>query len=224
MSVLKELESLVHENLSTILKLRFNKTLKSDNSYVSEGDLFVENLIITHLRRIYPEWGVVSEETPEKNPIEFKKENVIIVDPIDGTENFISGLKEWGVALCHYKNGKHQESLLMLPELDMSVKSGDVNLRLSSRIAGISSSLSREDILKLEPGFEYRIIGCCVYNMFNVITGRYASFENPKGASVWDIIPGLNLALENGLNVIVNNKEYAGELLDPTEKYTFKIW
>ena len=107
--------------------------------------------------------------------------------------------------------------------IDNYLISGDKIERFESRIAGISSSLTKGDLLKLEPGFEYRIIGCAVYNMYNVVTGSYYSFENPKGAKVWDIIPGLNLALENGLSVIVNNKEYHGELLSPDQKYIFKI-
>lgn len=113
--------------------------------------------------------------------------------------------------------------MLALPELDSYMITGDNFEKFESRIAGISSSLTKEDILKLEPGFEYRIIGCAVYNMYNVIKGSFFSFENPKGAKVWDIIPGLNLALENNLNVNVNGKEYHGELLEPNKKYCFRI-
>ena len=113
--------------------------------------------------------------------------------------------------------------MLLLPELDCVLKTGDKVEKFESRIAGISSSLTKMEILNLEPGFEYRIIGCCVYNMYNVIIGAYNTFENPKGAKVWDIIPGLNLALENGLTVTVNNKKYNGELLEPTKKYCFTI-
>ncbi|WP_239018525.1 inositol monophosphatase family protein [Sphingobacterium corticibacterium] len=197
--------------------------LKEDNSYVSKGDLLCESLIKDCIRTEFPGYALISEESPEDNMKAFEADKIIILDPIDGTENFVSGLKEWGVAVCVYEHGKHVESMLALPELDLYMKTGDQVPRFESRIAGISSSLTKEDILKLEDGFEYRIIGCCVYNMYNVVSGAFYSFENPKGAKVWDIIPGLNLALEHHLKVTVNNKSYHGELLRPDQKYIFRV-
>lgn len=221
--IIEEIKNLIQVHLNEIMSLRNTKTLKADGSYVSQGDLLCENLVKQYIKENFPDYALVSEESPEENTINWLKDKVIILDPIDGTENFVSGLKEWGVAICVYENGIHKESMLALPELDCYLKTGDTFERFESRICGISSSLTKEDILKLEPGFEYRIIGCAVYNMYNVVTGSFFSFENPKGAKVWDIIPGLNLALENGLSVVVNNEEYKGELLSPNEKYKFKI-
>lgn len=223
MNICENLKILIKDNLKDILLLRNTKVKKEDDSYVSKGDLLFESLIRDYMKINLPEFSLVSEESPEENLANYQQKNVIIIDPIDGTENYVSGLKEWGVAVCVYVDGIHKQSMLALPEMDMYMITGDKFERFDSRIAGISSSLTKEEILKLEPGFEYRIIGCCVYNMYNVITGAFYSFENPKGAKVWDIIPGLNLALENNLSVIVNNQEYHGELLAPDQKYTFRI-
>ena len=223
MDLCGQIKEKIEEKLPEILSLRNEKILKEDNSYVSKGDLLCEQLIKDFLASNYPDIALVSEESPSENAKNFKKNKVFILDPIDGTENFVSGLKEWGVAMCYYENGVHQQSMLLMPELYGHLKTGEPTERFQSRICGISSSLTKEDILKLEPGFEYRIIGCCVYNMYNVVKGSYFSFENPKGAYVWDIIPGLNLALEHDLTVSVNGKPYAGELLDPSEKYIFKV-
>ncbi|MDY0090032.1 MAG: inositol monophosphatase family protein [Flavobacteriaceae bacterium] len=222
-NICEEINDILKKNLSKILSLRNIKELKADNSYVSKGDLLCEQLIKEYIAGHLPGYALISEESPEDNLKAYQADKVIILDPIDGTENFISGLKEWGVAVCVYENGVHQESMLALPELDLYLKSGDNITKFESRIAGISSSLSKEDILNLKEGFEYRIIGCCVYNMYNVITGSFYSFENPKGAKVWDIIPGLNLALEHHLKVTVNNQPYHGELLRPDKKYIFRI-
>lgn len=222
-SICEDIKLIIQNNLTEVLTLRNTKVKKEDDSYVSKGDLLCEALVKDYIKENCPEYALVSEESPEDNIANYKADNVIIVDPIDGTENFVSGLKEWGVAVCVYQNGKHVQSMLALPELNCYMLTGDTFERYDSRIAGISSSLTKEEILKLEPGFEYRIIGCAVYNMYNVVTGAFYSFENPKGAKVWDIIPGLNLALENGLSVVVNNKEYHGELLAPDQKYTFRI-
>jgi myo-inositol-1(or 4)-monophosphatase len=223
MSVCSAIIEVILAKLPVILEKRGNRILKVDNSYVTEADLLCEKIVKDFIAKEYSDYYIVSEESPEDNMFNSKQKKVIILDPIDGTENFTSGLKEWGIAICVYENGVHQESLLALPELNCYLKTGDVFEKYKSRICGISSSLSKEDILNLEPGFEYRIIGCAVYNMYNVILGSFYSFENPKGAKVWDIIPGLNLALENGLSVLVNNKKYHGELLEPNKKYIFKI-
>lgn len=223
MNICESIASVIKSNLKEILSLRNQKELKSDNSYVSKGDLLCESLIKQYIKENCPEYALISEESPEDNMKSYTSDKIIILDPIDGTENFVSGLKEWGVAVCIYENGKHKQSMLALPELNLYLLSGDAIPKYESRIMGISSSLTRQDILNLKEGFEYRIIGCAVYNMYNVVTGSFHSFQNPKGAKVWDIIPGLNLALEHNLKVIVNNKPYHGELLRPDQKYIFSI-
>lgn len=223
MTICNQIKEIILENLEFILALRNQKTQKEDGSYVSKGDLLCEQLIKNYLKENHPDFYLVSEETPEENLLNIKQKNILILDPIDGTENFVSGLKEWGVAVCVYKNQQHVESMLALPELNEYIITGDTFVPFESRIYALSSSLSKEDLLKLDEGYEYRIIGCCVYNMLNVVKGAYKVFENPKGAWIWDIIPGLNLALENNLNVNVNGKEYHGELLEPNKKYRFRI-
>jgi myo-inositol-1(or 4)-monophosphatase len=222
-SICYRVKEIIKNNLFEIIKLRNDKKLKHDGSYVSKGDILCENLIKNFIYTELQDYVLVSEESLEQNAINIQKKNILILDPIDGTENFVSGLKEWGIAVCIYSQGKHVESMLALPELNEYVITGDRISRFESRIYGISSSLTTEDLLKLEPGFEYRIIGCSVYNMFNVLRGSFKIFENPKGAWIWDIIPGLNLALENGLDVKVNEKNYHGELLRSDKKYRFRI-
>lgn len=227
MSLLKnictDIQKNISSNLDEILLLRNKKRLKIDKSYVSEGDLLCEELIIKCVNSIDKDIFVLSEESSDHRFSFDNSPYVLVVDPIDGTENFVSGLKEWGVGLSLYHNHKHVESMIGLPELNMWMKSGDKFPKYESRIHGISSSLSKEDILDLEAGFEYRMIGCCMYNMYNVITGSFSVFQNPKGAWCWDILPGLNLALENNCIITVDNKPFHGEFLYPDKKYRFRI-
>lgn len=183
MSIYNNLIELIKINLKDIIKLRAQKYLKEDSSYVSEGDLLCERIIIEYFHKLYPDAIIVSEESCKTNYIPTDTEKYIItIDPIDGTENFISGLKEWGIGISVYQGNQHIESLIALPELDEYMVTGQSLLKFESRIYGVSSSLSKEDILNLETGFEYRIIGCSMYNMFNVIRGSYQVFQNPKGA------------------------------------------
>jgi myo-inositol-1(or 4)-monophosphatase len=151
-------------------------------------------------------------------------EYVVTIDPIDGTENFVSGLKEWGFGISVYRNMKHEQSLVALPELDICLCTGDkLDKNKNSRICGLSSYMTPQDFEMLDKGMEFRIMGCCMYNMYNVIKGSYKQFQHLKGCYSWDILPGLNLALENGLLPIVGGKKYEGEFLYPDVKYQLFI-
>ena len=165
---------------------------------------------------------IISEELKNLD-VDVNARDVFVVDPIDGTENFTSGFVEWGVSIAHYRNGAHFESLLFCPERNLFIQTGDTIKRHQSRVRGLSSSLVMEDLINATQGYEYRILGCCVYNMMCVLRGSFCSFENPKGANSWDILAGLNLALEHGLKVTVNDEEYHGEYLPHTQKYRFKV-
>lgn len=224
MKTLKQFIPIIKEHLDEVLLLRTQKEKKADDSFVSKGDLLMDQLVADFVAANYTNYTLISEETHQNETVDLDASTyIIVVDPIDGTENFVSGLREWGVGISVYKNKQHLESLIALPELNEYILTGDPIQRYESRIAGLSSSLSKQHLLELEEGYEYRIIGCCMYNMLQVVKGSFATFQNPKGANAWDILPGLNLALENKLEVIVENKQYNGEFLQPTQKYRFSI-
>lgn len=209
--------------LADVLALRNTAIAKDDGSYVTEGDLLVQRVVLDLVGRHLSGALVVSEEMENQASIDPGDRWVVVVDPIDGTENFTSGLPEWGVSICCYRGGVHQGSLIGAPEMGRWLRTGQELTRFRSRIRGLSSSLSKEDILKVGTGPEYRMLGCCVVNMMSVIRGSFLTFENPKGARSWDILAGLNLALEHGLSVEVDGAPYTGAYLAPDGKYRFKI-
>jgi len=209
--------------LEKVLALRDTPRAKPDGSFVTEGDLLVDELVANLVHEHLPGATIISEETHHASGISDLHGWIVVVDPIDGTENFTSGLPEWGVSVSCYHNGKHAGSLLGAPELGQWLRTGDSVPRHRSRIRGLSSSLSKEQILQVGTGPEYRMIGCCVVNMMAVIRGSYLSFENPKGANAWDILAGLNLAREHGLEVTVNDAPYRGEYLPADGRYRFRI-
>ncbi len=212
----------IKSRITEITRLRATRVEKEDNSYVTEGDLLVQEIILNVICEKYKESIIISEELKNET-LDIGNKDVFVIDPIDGTENFTSGFPEWGVSVAHYKCGSHVDSLLFCPEMNLAIGSNESIIRHQSRVRGLSSSLSMEDLISATQGYEYRILGCCVYNMISVIRGSFCAFENPKGANSWDILAGLNIALEHGLSVVVNNKEYKGEYLPHTQKYCFKI-
>ncbi len=214
----------IRQKLSQVLALRNQFEMKNDGSYVSKGDLLVQSIVFDYVRTQLPEYELISEELA---PFDDKQWNsngsYIVLDPIDGTENFISGLKEWGVGISIYHNGVHRQSCIYLPEFEDVHITGNRMQRYKSRIYGLSSSLNKENLSLLPDGFEYRIIGCSMYNMLAAVKGSFAVFENVKGVNCWDILPGLNLGLEQGCDVEVDGAPYSGELLFPVKKYKIKI-
>ena len=196
---------------------------KEDGSPVSSVDLALNTFVCGFLNRIWPELWIVSEESPSSLSMPNTR-RVAVVDPLDGTENFVSGLPIWGVSVAICQDGIHEGSMLAFPELGLSLATGDRAPQYASRIIGHPSSSPLASLVHRETGPENRIMGSAAFNLFCVATGRFASFSNQTGAYTWDILAGLNLALERGCRVIVNDREYRGELLDASQKYCFEVF
>lgn len=214
---------LVNASLPEVNKYRYTIEYKGDGSPVTRADKYLEESIKEYLDSQIPDLIFIGEETFCFDLKLVDEGYLAVLDPIDGTENFCSGLKEWGVSLGIWKNGQHLGSLLMMPELGESLSTGQKVNKLNSRITGFSSSFTEEIASGIRAAEEYRVTGCAVYNIYNVIRGSFSRFLNPKGAYVWDLLPGIMLALENGCEVLINDQAYDGGLLDPTRKYRIDI-
>lgn len=210
--------------LAEILSLRDQFSEKSDGSFVSQGDLLVQKIVIDYLTKNLADYQLLSEElAPFDETLLDPLGRYVVLDPIDGTENFVSGLREWGVGISIYAGGEHQASGILLPELNDKLVTGDKVRFFRSRVVGLSSSLNKADLAAQPEGFEYRVIGCAMYNTLAAVRGSFRRFENVRGVNAWDILPGLNLALEHGCQAYVDGKPYCGELLLPVRKYKIMI-
>jgi len=108
----------ISKKASAVVLERFGKVgvkyMKSDQAWdcVTEADLMSERLIINAIQRSYPEHGIISEE---RGRINDTAEYVWIIDPIDGTLNFVSGVPMFGVMICLARRGKVILSTINLP-------------------------------------------------------------------------------------------------------------
>lgn len=220
--LLSRIRELVLTSLPRMQEMRYDITWKLDGSPVTAADIFLEQEIAALLRRELPGLRFVGEEswTPQVLP---DGEWVAVLDPIDGTENFCSGLKEWGTSLSLWQGQVHRGSMLLMPELNEVAMSGNIPRVPQSRIVGFSSSYNDEIGRGVAENPEARIIGCAVYNLFNVIRGAYARFVNPKGAYNWDLLGGVALAREAGCDVKIDEKDYDGRFLEPGRRYRVDI-
>jgi myo-inositol-1(or 4)-monophosphatase len=221
-SLLEGVSALVLQNMERIQETRYDIELKPDGSPVTKSDLFIEDLIRRYVVQQIPDVDFVGEESYSASSISSGR-HMALLDPIDGTENFCSGLKEWGVSFALWREGQHLGSMLMLPELGERIMTGDKITPIRSRINGFSSSFSEKIVEAMREVQESRITGCAVYNLYNVVRGSFSRFRNPKGAYSWDLLPGLMLALEHGCHVQVDDEEYNGSFLEPGRKYRIDI-
>ena len=81
---------------------------------VTEADIAVNDMLESTLKTARPEYGWLSEET-EDSTDRLSKENVFIIDPIDGTRSFVEGSKTWAHALAVAQNGIVTAAAIYLP-------------------------------------------------------------------------------------------------------------
>lgn len=221
-SVLQKVQALIFDQMPELQKRRYRITWKPDGSPVTDADVFLEQKLRDLLTSALPGLDFVGEESWVAGQ-SLGTGWIAILDPIDGTENFCSGLKEWGVSLSIWKGGQHQASLLMMPELHEAMSTGSIPFVPRSRIVGFSSSFSADIGTGLAQTPEGRIMGCAVYNLFNVIRGAFSRFVNPKGAYSWDLLAGVALAYEAGCKIEIDGKDYDGQFLEPGRRYRVDI-
>ena len=90
------------------------KKIKSDNTPVSNGDLEVNKFILNKISEVTPNIPIISEETSDnKNNLNLK--NFWLIDPIDGTYDYINNLEEFTINAGLIINNKPVAGLINAP-------------------------------------------------------------------------------------------------------------
>lgn len=85
-----------------------------DAGPVSEADLAVDAALRHHLARQRPDYGWLSEETPD-DLARLGREQVFVVDPIDGTRSFLEGEASFAISLAVITAGRVTAAVVHLP-------------------------------------------------------------------------------------------------------------
>src|SRR3546814_18648117 len=88
--------------------------LKSPGNPVCEVDLEIDALLRTRLSALLPDAGWLSEETVD-NEDRLAKDRVWVVDPIDGTRDYIRGRERWAVSIALVEHGQPVIGLIDFP-------------------------------------------------------------------------------------------------------------
>jgi len=94
--------------------------VKVDGSPVGDLDLMIENFIGEQLQELLPGFQLIGEESPL--PLDWNG-NYLVVDPVDGTENYVSGIPIWGTGLALFVNNQLSASSVIFPEIGMGYAS-----------------------------------------------------------------------------------------------------
>jgi len=100
-------------SLSRYQALDLEITTKPDNSPVTDADKAVERAIIDAIATKYPSDGVVGEEFGSNG----SKDRYWVIDPIDGTKNFVRGVPTWATLIALVENEEVVASVVSSPAL-----------------------------------------------------------------------------------------------------------
>ena len=88
---------------------------KDDNSPVSEADIAVNELVADKLRSARPGYGWISEEDQESHNRQYPDGPCFVIDPIDGTLDFLNGGKIWTISLAIVEDGQPVCGVVICP-------------------------------------------------------------------------------------------------------------
>jgi myo-inositol-1(or 4)-monophosphatase len=189
-----------------IEKLQVSK--KGPTDFVTNSDLKTERIIIEELKKAKPHYSIISEENGVENNKD--KNNTWIIDPIDGTVNFLHGVPHFAISIALKSNNEIISGLIFDPiknemfyaEKNNGAYFNNQRIRVSKKNEVNNCLFVTGGKIENEPDLPFRKSGCAALDMAYVASGRYDGyFQN--NLKLWDIAAGIILVKEAG--GILNN-------------------
>ncbi|HRD96053.1 MAG TPA: inositol monophosphatase family protein [Rubrivivax sp.] len=192
---------------------------KGPNDYVSEVDRAAEDIIIQTLLEAYPGHGILAEESGRAQGAK-NSEYVWIIDPLDGTTNFLHGFPVYAVSIALAHRGQVQQAVVYDPtrnDLFFASKGrgafcNDRRLRVSKRtrigdaLIGTGFPFRKGDNFKRYMKMFEEVMQSCVglrrpgaaaLDLCYVAAGCYDGFFE-TGLNPWDVAAGSLIITEAG--------------------------
>jgi len=198
---------------------RLTVTSKGPKDFVSEVDRGAEAAIVETLLEAYPDHGILAEEgtvnSKVKNP-----DNIWIIDPLDGTTNFLHGLPQYCVSIALQHKGVITQGVIYDPNRnDLFTTTRGAGAYLNDRRLRVSRRIRLDDAL-ISTGFPFRDgsmveaylgmmremihktagirrAGAAALDLAYVAAGWYDGFWE-VGLNPWDMAAGSLLIIEAG--------------------------
>ena len=184
-----------------IEKLQVSK--KGPTDFVSNADIKAEKIIIEELKKAKPNYSILSEENGYDEQKD--KKNTWVIDPIDGTINFLHGIPHFAISIALKSNEEIISGLIFDPiknEMFYAEKNNGAFLN-NHRIRVSKKNQINECLfvtggkINFEPDISYRKSGCAALDMAYLACGRYDGYFQDD-LNLWDIAAGLILVKEAG--------------------------
>ena len=159
-----------------------NVTEKSRNDFVSEVDRRAEQIIIDVLRKTYPDHAILAEESGAQGQGDFRW----IIDPLDGTTNFLHGFPQFAVSIALEHKGVLDQAVVYDPlSQELFTASRGVGAYLNERRIRVSQRRTLEGTL-LGTGFPFRALHRldAYLETFRALTPVAAGLRRPGAASL----------------------------------------
>jgi myo-inositol-1(or 4)-monophosphatase len=193
---------------------------KGPADFVSTADLNAQKILRLELSKARPEFGFLAEENDGSEDTSGKTERWII-DPLDGTSNFLHGLGHWAISIGAERGGELIAALVYDPiknesfwaEKGMGAYSSSRRLRVSGRKdfadCLIATGAPFKGVMHKRPNFSKQLdavmpqvagirrFGAAALDLAYVAAGRFDGFWE-EGLSPWDCAAGILLVREAG--------------------------
>jgi myo-inositol-1(or 4)-monophosphatase len=193
-------------------------SLKGPSNFVSAADRRAEETIHAELEKARPNFCFLMEE---RGPLRGKDaENVWMVDPLDGTTNFLHGIPLFAISIAHVKNGEPQSGLIFNPVTDeMFIAERGKGAFLNNRRIRVAArrdlaacvvtcgiphrgrgdpALFRRELAAVQERVAgLRRTGAAALDVAWVAAGRFDGFWE-RDLSAWDLAAGLVILREAG--------------------------
>ncbi len=203
--------------------LEVSYKLENRRSPVTDADHASDAYLQQEIKRLFPSHGIISEETEDEDGAPQDAEVIWILDPLDGTSNFMNGLPVFGVSIGVVERGKPVVAAIFLPSVT-SLEGNVYHARAGGGAFCDDRRLTLEDgplptnsLLVAMPSFflrmfkfqepirrhigEVRSTGSIAHDMAQIADGvfQYAVQSRPW---IWDVAAGVLLVREAGGEVM----------------------
>ena len=178
-------------------------SIKGPTDFVSNADLKAEKIIIEELKNARPFFSIISEEDGSESNKD--KNNTWIIDPIDGTTNFLHGVPHFAISIALMSGNEIVSGVIYDPikdemfyaEKDSGAFFNNQRIRVSKKKDVNSCLFATGGKSENEIDLPVRKTGSAALDMAYVAAGRFDGyFQN--GLNLWDIAAGIVILKEAG--------------------------
>ena len=218
-------------------------SIKGPSDFVTNADTKAEKIIIDELTKYRKNYSILSEESGSKENKDI--DNVWIIDPIDGTINFLHGVPHFAISIALKSNNEIVSGLIYDPikdemfyaEKNNGAYFNNKRIRVSKRkkmedCLFASGEIDNENIKqKTNAKLSIRKSGSAALDMAYVAAGRYDGYFQ-HDLNLWDIAAGIilikeaggilneiDLSVNNNIKVIASSADINSKLLEKLSNF-----